>query len=204
MLYADMVRWVLSRAQGCPEDEAIDAMRSACIEFCERTYFLTDGSTVTLPATDTPDLDMTTRVLDIIEARIEGETDPLPIYPMNAPELDELEDGERALIFADPNTPRLYPDPSASESFTLELLMAYAPGPESDGVPDVLWLTQSEWLKSGALGRVLAISGQAWTNDALSGFHLGRFEDRMKKVAAQLGRNRLNRSRRLRVKPSPI
>lgn len=199
MLLEDMVQWVLSRAKGCPHEEAVDAMRNACIEFCERTYFLTDGSTVTLPLTDTPDLDMTTRVVDIIEERVEGEDEPLHIYAMNAPELDELADDEQALIFADPNTPQLYPAPT--EAVTLELLLAYAPGPEADEVPDVLWLTQSEWLKSGALGRVLSIPGEAWSNDAQAAYHLGRFEQRMQRVAAELGRNRLTTSRRLRVKP---
>lgn len=199
--YSNMVQWVLSRAKGCPEDEAIDAMRNACIEFCERTYFLTDGSTVVLPLVDTPDLDLTTQVLDIIEARIEGEDTPLPIYPMNAPELDNLASDQYALTFADPNAPELIPAPTADAPVTLELVMAYAPGPESQEVPDVLWLRHSETLKSGALGRVLSTPGEAWSDDAKAAFHLGRFEAAITRAAADIGRTRINTSRRLRVKP---
>lgn len=203
MLLLDMVQGtVLARVKGCPEDEAVDAMRNACIEFCERTRFLTDGSTVVVTGNDIPDfIDMTAQVIDIIEARIEGETEPLPIYPMNDPRIDELCDGERAVVFADPNTPSLVPPATNDQPVTLELLLAYAPGPTANEVPDILWLRHSEALKHGALGRLHAIPGEAWSDDKKAAFHLQQFEQAISRVAFDLGRNRLTTSRRLRVKP---
>lgn len=203
MLYRDMVQGtVLSRAKGCPEDEAIDAMRNACIEFCEKTYFLTDGSTVEVTGADVPDLELSAQVLDIIEARIQGEDEPLAVYPMNDPRIDELDDDESAVVFADPNHPQLIPTPSADAPVTLELLLAIAPGPTSTEVPDILWLRNSEALKHGALGRLLAIPGEAWSNDAKASFHLGLFAEAITRVAMKSGQNRRTTSRRLRVTPS--
>lgn len=202
MLLLDMVQGtVLARAKGCPEDEAVDAMRNACIEFCEKTYFLTDGSTVQVTNEDIPDLELSAQVIDIIEARIEGEDEPLPVYPMNDPRIDELDDDESCVVFADPGSPQLIPTPEAGSPVTLELLLAIAPGPTATEVPDILWLRNSEALKDGALGRLLAIPGEAWSNDAKAAYHLGRFEAAITRVAAQSGRNRITTSRRLRVKP---
>lgn len=201
MLYADMVQWVLSRAKGCPEDEAIDAMRNACIEFCEKTYFLTEGTTTVFDGTDAPDIDLDRQVIDILEARIQGEDEPIPIYAMNDPDIDEMEEDDTALIFADPNHAEVIPTPTAEAPVTIEMLIAYAPGPTSNEVPDILWLRNSEALKNGALGRVLAVPGEAWSNDTKAAYHLGLFAAAITRVAGQTGRNRLTTSRRLRVKP---
>lgn len=207
MLYVDMLNAVLVRAKGCPEDEAADAMRNACMEFCTETRFLTEGTQVVIDGTEVDLTDMDRQVLDVIEARVDDEL--ILVTYMNDPDLDELNSSQYAyaLTFADPNHAQLQAAvaenaPSVAAPVTIDMIVCYAPGPTSTEVPDLLWLRHSEALKSGALCRLLEEPGKAWSNPQLADYHRAKFMDAMTKAAADLGRNRQTTARRLRVRPA--
>lgn len=195
-----MLRGVLPRVKGCPEGEAEDAMRNACMEFCTETRCLITGHTGTLDGTEVFEQQFILQVLDIIEARIDDV--PILVTHVNDPRLLELCPGERAITFLDPSFCELTPPATVDEPVTLELLIAIAPGPESTGVNDVVWMRHSEALKSGALARLMAMPGVAWANPELAVYHERLFRDAITKAAADNGRNRVQPGRRLRVQPA--
>lgn len=200
MLYADMVPWVMARANGLPEWEAIEAMRNACIEFCQQTYVLTTGSEVTIDGTELPVIDLTLGVVAIVEARIDG--DEILVTYTNDPAVDELEDGEYALQYTNPNNAELTPPATLASPVTISMLLAIAPGPTSTEVDDYLWQRYSEALKSGALYRVLADPGRPWANERAAGYHKTKFEQAIDMAAATTSVNRRQTANRLRVRPT--
>lgn len=197
MLYLDMLKGVLGKVKGCPEDEAVDAMRNACMEFCMDTRWLTSDTTTATTGT-LGALDMTLQVLDIVDAWIDGVQ--IPVTYLNDPALLDLGPTEYALTFDDASVVKLTPTPPAAVN--LRLLKVIAPGPESTQVADVLWLRHSEALKHGCLARLMAAPGQSWANPALSVYHRGEFDAAITKAAAEAGLNRKQVGRRLRVKPA--
>lgn len=197
-----MIPGVLVRAKGCPAIEAADAIRNACMEFCTETYCLTTGHVVVVSGTQPWPSQFETQVLDIVEARIGGKE--ILVTYANDPAVQELGPGEYALTFSDPSYAQLTPAPSADAPVTIELLLVIAPGPESTGVHDLLWLRHSEAIRDGALARVLATSDRLWSNPTLSAFHRDRFDKAMRKAKADHSQNRRKVARRLRAKPAPI
>jgi hypothetical protein len=201
MLFADMLTGVLSKAKGCPEIEALVQMRNACMEFCERTRWLTTGYTATVtPADAAVPVGLDLQVLDIIEAWI-GDKE-VTVTHMNDPWLRCMRQSDVALIFSDPSYAQLVPSPTVDTE--VELLLAIAPGPTATEVNDVLWLRKSEALTDGALARVLASPGVSWSNPAVAEYHGGRFERAIVSSAAEAGLNRRTRGRRLRVRPADL
>lgn len=199
MLYLDMISALLVRAKGCPEFEAVDAMRNACIEFCTETYWLTTGNQVVVDGTEVPVTDLHTQVVDILDAKIDGED--VLVTHLNDPAIEQLDDGCYALQFTDPNNPQLTPPATTDAPVTIDLLLAIAPGPESTEITDLLWQRWSEALKHGALCRLLEVPGKPWSNADAANYHRANFAKAMTTAAAQAGRNRQNVARRLRVKP---
>lgn len=194
MDYLDMLKGVLGRVNGCPEDEAVEAMRNACMEFCTETRCLLTDEIVTTTGT-VGSIDMTQQVLDIVEATIDG-CPVLVTYPQD-PDIKCLRSGRYALTFEDPSVSRLTPTPPASVN--LRLFRVIAPGPDSTEVDDVLWLRHSEALKSGCLARLFAIPGRPWANPALATYHDTKFQQAITKTAAENSVNRKQVGRRLRV-----
>lgn len=192
MLILDMLNSVLGRAPGCPESEAAQQMLNACMEFCERTYWLTEPVTITTPG-QTVSLDA--QVLDIIEAKI-GADDLLITY-VNDPQIDALSPGKYALTFADPSYPLIAPTPP--DGTEIYLLIVSAPGPAAQAVADVLWLRHSEALTHGALARLLAEPKKPWSDSQTAMYYRGLFDEAMRRAAADAGRNRKTTGRRLRV-----
>lgn len=200
MLYMDMIGDVLAEAQGCPRETAMRAMRNACMEWCRRTYCLTEGSQVVFDGIDVPSLDMDQVVYDIVDAWV-GD-DPVLITHQNDPEIEQLDTGRYAITYADPANLELHPPASVDAPVTVDLMVAFGPGPQSTEITGLLWQRYSEWLTSGALYRVLAMPGKSWSNAQLAEYHQGRYELRMNSEAAFLGRNRVNNGQLLRVKPA--
>ena len=198
MLYTDSLIGVLAEAEACPEEVAARAMRQAVIEWCRETYCYvtplqieTDGTEPAPPALDAM------WIVRIIDARIDGE--PVDVLAINDPDLEDREESDRAIVFADPSQAYLVPAPTAP--VTVELLCALTPGQESTEFPDLLWQRYDEHLEHGALKRLHAMKGKPWSDPAQATFHAGEFERAKTSVAALVGINRLTNAQRLRVKP---
>lgn len=199
MLYLDMLRGVLGRVSGCPEDEAAAAMRKACTEFLAETRCWLDDQTVATTGTVPALPDLTQQVVDIVEASIEGEPVFATFY--NDPALQRLGPTDWALTFKQPSG-ALTLAPTPASAVNLRLLRLMAPGPDSDEVPDWVWLRHSEALEHGCLARLLAQPKKAWSDPGAAGFHDTQFRAAITQVTAAHGINRKQSARRLRVQPS--
>lgn len=199
MLYTDAIGPLLARAEGCPRALAVDALRDTCIEFCEESRWLTTAWTLVLDGTQVPNLGMEAQVLDICEARIDGE--PVLVTHINDEAIEQLRPGEYAITFADPNNPVLTPAPSVASPVTVELLVCIAPGPESTEIHLDLWRRFKEGLQAGAIARLLTEPNKPWSTsgDAVSRF-AGKYARALNDATAEAGRNRTQPGRRLRVK----
>lgn len=197
MLLIDTLKGVLGKVPGCPEDEAVNAMRDTAAEFCRDSRCWTHWETVTTTGTIGA-IDMAVVVLDIIEAWME-ET-PISIFGQNDPELRCLGPRDVALTFEYPSVATLNPTPSAAVD--VRVFRAFAPGPEATEVPDPIWLHYSQALRDGCLARLFAAPGKSWANPALASYHLTAFEAAKTAAAAEHSVNRRQTGRRLRVKPA--
>jgi hypothetical protein len=199
MLYTDLIDPVLARVEGCPRAVVVDAMRNSCMDFCTRSRWLVAGTQVTVNGTEVPSFDLDTQVIDIAEARIAGEQ--ILVTYMNDPRVDELETGEHAIVFTDPNNIELIPPATVAEPITIDLLVIVAPGPASTEIHVDLWRRWSEALKHGALCRLYEEPGKPWSNPQAGVYCRGMYEDAITSAAAEAGRNRTQPARRLRTKP---
>lgn len=199
MLFLDMLKGVLGQAKGCPEGEAVVAMRDACTEFLTDTRCMLGDDVVVTTGTVPAVADLLSQVVDVVDASIEGD-DVLVTY-YNDPVLKDLGPGDYALTFKDPSGAlTLTPTPSAAVN--LRLYRVFSLGPEATQVADWVWLKHSEALKHGCLARLLAMSNKSWGNPGTASFHETKFRDVITKVAAAHGINRKQVARRLRVKPA--
>lgn len=200
MLILDMLRPVLVEAEGCPEDKAVEDMRSAVIQWCKRTRCLHISQSVsTVSGNQQPaPIDMSADfAVAIVAARIDGRD--VSVLSADDPATEDATDAEPVIVYADPNYPYVLPPPSAPRE--VELYVAVSPGPDAEEVPDVLWQRYREELVNGCLARVLASRGKAWTDQTEAERRRQLFERDMKKEAARQGVNRITRAQRLRTEP---
>lgn len=205
MLYTDVLGPVLARVEGCPIELATEAMRNSCMDFCVRTRWLTTGITLTLDGSEVPSFALDQQVVDIFEARIDGEQ--VLVTHLNDPRCDDIADGtdpdyDYALRFTDPNTAELTPAPSATAPVVMEMLMAIAPGPTSTEIDLSLWRHWSEPLKFGALWRLYEEPGKPWADERAAAYCKGMYEQAILRATAEAGRNHIQPARQLRVQPA--
>lgn len=185
---------------GCPLALAAVCLRDAAIEYCKETMVLVTGSEVTFtPAAGTPVWDFAVdQILDVLEARIDGE--PIPVLSLNDPVADDLEDDVYCVRFADANNLSITPAPTAD--LDVDLLIATAPGPAALTMHDSLWAGHHEALKHGALRRLYEIPKRAWSDPQLAGYYGGLFQQAMAKNKHQFNRNVSQTARLLTVRPA--
>lgn len=199
MLYADMLRGVIGRVKGCPESEAEDAMRNACIEFCSETYCIVNGAEVIATGEPAEAISMADLfVLAVIDARIAGVA--VAVLAMNDDIIADATAEYPVIVFAEPSS--LYVVPAPTTPVLVDLMVAVAPGPDSTEIPDFVWQRHHESLKYGALSRLLAEPDKPWTDTNTASWYEQKFRDAITKQAALGGRNRIHRAQRLRVKPA--
>lgn len=200
MLIENMVRRVLVEAEGCPESLALEDMRDACIEWCERTYCLTTGLTVdTVPGDQDPGaIDMGQLItLQILSARVDGED--VDVLAANDPATQHVTEACPAIVYATPDQPVLIPAPTRPRS--VELYLAVGLGPEVEELPDFVWQRYSRHLIDGALSKVLARQGKPWSNPNEAERRRQLFERAINTEAPRIGVNRVTTAQRLRVTP---
>jgi hypothetical protein len=200
MNYADVIGPIQARVEGCPRALVVDALRNAVIDFCIRTRWLTTGASVVDDGEQSPRFDLAEQVIDICEARIDDE--PIGVYAINDPDLDDLLDTDNAITFTDPNFVQLRLPGTVASPITVDFLLVIAPGPDSTEIYEPLWRRWSEQLKHGALHRLYEEPNRPWSSPANSTFHGAKFEAAITDAAAEAGRNRFQPARRLRTRPA--
>ncbi len=165
---------VLPYVRDCPEFVAINAIRSACMEFCEQTTFwrlvLDPITLVEGQAEYDFDVDIGTRVTNIIEAHY-GD---MPIEVKSTEELGALFNtnwrektgGVQYLTQEEPDTVRVVCIPGAADVDTsLYITVALAPLRSSTRVAKDLYERYAEVIGFGARARLHDTPGQPYFDE---------------------------------------
>jgi hypothetical protein len=212
--YEAFFPYVLTEVPGAPEPVVLLAIRSACIEFCEKSLVLTrDHDPITMiPKICDYDLEPPTGylVVKVQKAWVENN----PIDPMAPDVVREASVYNR--LFSSYNTgsgstPQAYlqkeersisvwPLPDRRYPSGLTLRVALKPTRASTAIDDVIFEDYAEVIASGALHRLMSSAGKAYTSPELSAVHKGKFDQgvNVARSRALHGNTRSNLSVKLR------
>lgn len=162
---------ILMYAPGCALPTAYNAIRQAAIEFCERTrlWRFDDEFTVTAQDCDALLAPAGAVVHEIECAWFDGRK----LEPASTRWLDDHREGWRTGALSglsayftqtEPNTVRLVPA-SAGKA---RLAMWLKPDQDADELPDFMADQYNETIAQGALGRILLIPNQSFTNPEMA------------------------------------
>lgn len=183
--YDDFMPLVYVEAAGVPAGAARNAIRAACIEFCETTNFWRH----TLPPitavanqqeyliTGLPVGTRLTSVLSVTDTN-------LPVWPKTAEWLDEFcpgwksAAGSRAQWYTVPMPGSLLITPmhAQDDMGALVVTVALKPARSSTTVLDLLYEDYQEAIVAGALWRLQMIANKAWTNPEGAMVNLEKFK----------------------------
>lgn len=196
--------YVLPHVTGCPDPLAEQAVRSACIEFCEETLLVQEVSTQSSIASQQDyDIDVPT---DMILVRVTGVfygdtwLDPSSIENIRSGVALRGAVGTATQTLATPTvyfqkTPNattisLYPVPDTALANGLAIRAAFAPSRSATTVPDLLYDFWVEEIAAGAIARLKAIPGQPFSDPATVANYLLQFNEanRAGSIEARVGR----------------
>jgi hypothetical protein len=172
---------VLPLVPGCADIVALNAVRNAVIEFCTGSnYWQETQDAVTLSPSAFPlDIEAPSGAVPVTVLSLS--VDGVPISPVSIEDLDatvsgwrdNTSDGTTGFYQLSPYQLALYPERETACEVVLRV--SYAPSRTATVVEEYVFQKYLEELASGALARLLAQPGQAWSNPSLAEFHRGKF-----------------------------
>lgn len=185
MLLDDILPHILVDAPGCPSPVARRALLNAAIEFCDFTHAwneIQDPITL-IDNQHTYDVDLPTGAavaLVMSIAKPSGEIHPRTMDQVKAWLPDwQTASSTSPTVFASPSSKsqvRLFPTPKDAQRLRVTMRVAYKPTITATELPDDLVNDHLEALVHGALTRLMAEPGKAWSNPGLVGYHRDQFE----------------------------
>lgn len=190
---ADFLPLVQPFAPGVPQPTALQALRLAAIEWCERTRCWRVIRTITTTVPDRVLIPFPYATVHEIEiAEFNGQKlEPIQFSDID-PDQITVEGGQPKYISqTSPNTLLIYPH--AEGSLYLSLFLKPRIDAELDApvrenttflerfgfVPDHIYLQSAEAIKFGALARLLAMPAQDWTDGNAAAAYELRFREKM-------------------------
>lgn len=190
----ELLHLLLPHVPGCPEPLAVSGLRQAATSFCDRTRLWRDTSTQTVGPHQDVAVPYGAQLRTVISARFNGRLIPA----VTTSELDRLYPHQdwRELEGVEPdyltqaagNRLQLVPAGSGTLTLALELL----PSIDADELPAFLVDRYHSVLIDGALGCVLQVPGQPFTNPELAMMYEGRFHRALDRHATDAQRGRMN------------
>ncbi len=202
--YSQWLDHVQPHVPDCPSPMIILAVRQACIEFCRRSRYLRvsldpfntvvgDDEYELAPPTDT----VVSAILNVrcgdrlIEAARQEDMDAEVNY------WRDLEGQPSRYLQPDEATMILNPIPQ--EIMAVRILAAIRPSQASGGVDEAVFERFLDPVASGALARLMAMPGVAWSNPELAGYHEQIFNSGIADAADKAARG-LTDGKKIRAK----
>lgn len=195
MQFDALIGSVLIHAPGASDPLAVDALRMAAIQLCEKTSAWHESFTQNVRTQDIElDVPSQSRAVGIERVYINGSL----ISPITAGQAD---------LFAQPGVPdgyyrtednvlRLVPAPSDAVSLSVDVILA--PTYTATSIPDDLANRCRKALIYGALAQLLIVPGQAWTNPTLAVAYQQMHEQETSHISVQDSRSRVRSALRVR------
>ena len=174
---------VLLEAPGCPTTIAIQAIRSAAIDLCQKTnVWQEDLDRLHLIAGDALcdiDVPADSEISTILDVQFypSGQTTGVPVAgPLDERALNSLRPGWKdeantgtinsidACAYPSPLILRVIPKPVVSQSDAIAVTAALRPTRSSVSGPDLLYTDYVETICTGALAKLLAMGNKPWTD----------------------------------------
>ena len=179
-------------APGVSDQAAYKGLRSAAIELCERTRLWKWESTTAVlssdPATFTATLPTGASLFEVEVAMYDGRE----LKPRAARDVDVLAPGWRTgglgtgmpefLTQVEQDSLTIVPQPAADGS--LYLCLRLKPSQSAATLPDFM-REYAECLGWGALGRILTVPGQSYSNPDLATYYTARFTAKLDALATK-------------------
>lgn len=190
-------------APGVPDVTAYKNLRLAAIEFCERTRLWRFEDTYDVTASDCEQVSTPAgSVLHDIEVVM---FDGRELRPVGTRDLDRLSPGWRTddpiqsgmpefVTQIEQNTIRIVPALAGS----LYLCLRLKPSQDTMDLPDFLLGEYRECIGWGALGRLLMLPGQSYTNPDMAAFYMSRFNTKVDSLVTKGTNGQQNAVKRTR------
>lgn len=186
----DYLGEVMPDVYGCPHRVAIDAIRAAAIEFCNKSRVwreildpditLADGVedyTLTPPVNA---LIMGVHKIQLYDPAANGAPDARPLPMLSHPHFDfyskrtQDRDKPRHWLGVEPSVVRFYPIPD-DKGYTAKIWATLKPTRDSTEGPDFLYNDWEEAIGHGAKAKLLAMVGRDWANPQAVQYHQRAF-----------------------------
>lgn len=183
-VYEDFLSRVIPEVSGCPEPLAIQAIKDATIEFCEKSLvYQQDLDPVTsIKGTSEYDLDTPTGyvVARIMNAWF-GQTKLEPAAPdmLRVPDAYRLTAGQSDPKFYFQKTAKtftLLPVPDQTTPSSITIRAALKPTRNSTSIDDELFEEYAEVIAHGAKYRLMLSAGKPYSNPATAVIEKGHFD----------------------------
>lgn len=213
--YEAFLPYVLPDAPGCAEIVAVQAIRSAAIDFCERSLVLQrdhDPITVIKNIVDydfEPPLENTlvTKIMrawfkhDELEAIApDMVTDPT-IYNRLFADANPLTGPTRAIIQKDERTFSLNPKPDQTYANAITMRVALKPTRASTTCDDVLFEDYAEFIAHGAKARLCVTPGKSYTNPDVAALGNALFTQGVNRALQRGARGHTRSTLSVRMRP---
>lgn len=187
---------VLPFAPECPETVAVNAIRNACIEFCQKSlYWLYDHDPLTVMAgvstytLEVPDYTTPAVVTD-------AWYDNLVLEPRGADELRKgyaydwrsMEGSPQFFTQELPGEVILVPTPLVTLTSGLNMIVALKPTRDSVDIDDNIYENWAEGISYGARSKLLALPGQTFSDPSSAAAYAALFTNAIGQ--AKIARNR--------------
>lgn len=180
---------VLPEVPNCPDQVAINAIRSAAIDFCQKTRVWRASfgplSLVASTASYAVGVPASTELVTVVQAAVLSNgswgdiTGPYSEEYMDIEIATWREDTTDSLpnrYLNDVNNIKVYPIPNQNHASSLKGIMALRPTRASTGGDDILYNDWLDAIASGAKAKLMANLTAPWRNSELSAYHAERFE----------------------------
>jgi len=189
--------YIIPHVNGCPEITVDTSLKSAIIEFCERTLIIQRDHDPVSIVKDIADYDFETPlsghlIIKIMNAWHQG----TPLNPISPDDVHDptiynkfaLEDNTtltgmpRNIFQKDERTFTLLPIPDKTTSLSLTMRVALKPTRATTTVEDVLYEDYAEIIADGTLSTLMMSPNKKYSNTQMAGFHAMRFQQGINKV----------------------
>lgn len=187
--YDDFMPYVLPEVPGAPEPIVTQHIRSACIDFCEKSLILTrDHDPITLVEKIVDyDLEPPTGyiVVKVMKAWLENqELTPLApdfvreasVYNRLFSSYESAPDRPRAYLQKDERSISVWGVPDKNYANGLTLRVALKPSRASTTIENVVFEDYAEVIAHGALYRLMISPGKSYTNPEMAAVHKNLFD----------------------------
>jgi hypothetical protein len=211
--YDDFLPWVMVEAPGCSEIMAVQTVRDAAIDFCVRSNFIQrDHDPISVVANtidydlDPPAGQLVVKVMKAWYKASELEpvapdyvNDPL-FYNKKATGVTPSKSTPMVYTQKDERTVSIFPYPLESASSALTLRVSLKPTRSSTTCEDSLLEDYAETIACGALARLLASPGKAYSAPQLVNVHQAKFMSGVNEARQRASRGQVRTNMQVKMR----